>query len=84
MIYLYKNEKDYLSASIKDKLDDLSLRYQERSTNENHTFIKDNDQVYKGEEDINEFIKELKFELEHERSISGDACYLDQHSGEVC
>ena len=47
-------------------------------------FIVDGGEKIEGDEKITSWMRELQGDLEWERSLTGDACYLDPETGEVC
>jgi len=84
MLYLLKKDNDNLGERIKAMLDELCVRYKLRSTEESASYLKDNDQKIEGEKTIYKFLASLRKNLEWERAISADACYIDPETGELC
>lgn len=85
MIILHRRRKDPEADKIEEKLDDLVLAYQVE-TNPNYTdmFIEDGDQKIKDSEKIESWFQKLESELKWQRSLSGDACFMDPDTGEIC
>jgi len=90
MIELHRRANDETSDEIEERFDDMIITYKtETYENEgdaefNLPFIKEGKTVVTGEDKIAKYLRELEGELKFQRSISGDYCYIDPGSGEVC
>ncbi len=86
MITLHRRKDDHQAAKIEEKLQDLVLAYQVEEIQDDHSdfFIKDGGKKIYGKEEIETWFRELEAELNWQRSISGDGCYIHPENGEVC
>ena len=95
MIVLHRKEEDPLADEIEQKLENLVISFRTETHNgaESHNGsgsdqalpqLEEGGQVVSGEENLNEYLDELEQELTLQRSISGDACYLDPETGKPC
>lgn len=86
MITLYRHKDDNEAANIEEKLQDLVLAYrvEEIDDQESGPFIVDGWEKIQGEEELEAWFRELKGELDWQRSITGDGCYIHPDSGKVC
>lgn len=86
MITLYRHKDDNEAANIEEKLQDLVLAYrvEEIDDQESGPFIVDGGEKIQGEEELETWFRELKGELDWQRSITGDGCYIHPDSGKVC
>ena len=90
MIELHRPAKDEPSDEIEQRLDDMTITYKtERYNKESQAdfdlpYIKEGKTVVTGEDKIEKYLRELEAELKLQRSVSGDYCYIDPDSGEVC
>ncbi|MEO1055232.1 MAG: hypothetical protein AAFX87_31685 [Bacteroidota bacterium] len=84
MLYLYKNEKDAFGDRVLSYLEDISAAHRKVAIDEGESFIKENDIIIKGQEAVFRYLEAFSRTLEHERSISADACYIDPDTGETC
>lgn len=91
MIELHRLQKnDPFSDRIEEKLKDLVVahnvqRHPDRSSVDRRLpFIRENDTVVEGRDDLDAYLQRLEAELRQQRSITGDACYIDPETGEVC
>lgn len=66
--------------------DRLTLNYKlEKNTDANAAPVVEEDgKFYKTEDEIEVWFRKLEDELNWQRSITGDGCYIDPSSGEVC
>lgn len=86
MITLHRHKTDPKADEIEQKFKDLVLAYRMETLPEDESgpFIVDGDQKVEGEEEITSWLRELEGDLKWERSLTGDGCYIDPRSGEVC
>ena len=86
MITLYRHKDDQQAAKIEEKLQDLVLAYrvEEMDDEQSESFIEDSGKEIRGEEEIESWFRQLESELNWQRSLSGDGCYIHPETGEVC
>lgn len=85
MIILHHPKSDQ-ENELKQRLDRLSLNYkvEEHESDElSAPFIEEDGQNYKEKEEIEAWFLELEEELNVQRTISGDGCYINPRSGKV-
>lgn len=82
---------DPVADEIKQKLDNMIVAYRSEYYDDDNRrvtkplpFLIESGKVIHGEEEIEEYLIELEKELEWQRSLSGDGCYIDPDSGEIC
>ncbi|MDX1642442.1 MAG: hypothetical protein R3220_12135 [Balneolaceae bacterium] len=86
MITLHRHKTDTRAEEIEEKFQDLVLAYRVETLPEDESgpFIIDGDQKIEGEKEIVSWLRGLEGDLQWQRSITGDGCYIDPRSGEVC
>ena len=86
MITLHYFKNDRNSRELKSRLDGWSLRYEviEHEEGEGLAFIQEDETIIKGQQELEQWFQKLEQELKWQRSISGDGCYIDPDSGEIC
>lgn len=89
MITLIRKSDDTKADEIESRFQELILAYKteicENGPNEEQLpTIRDGESVISGEEEIDEWLRELEEDLTWQRSLSGDGCYIDPKSGDVC
>ena len=94
MIEFHRHRDDKYADRLQEKLDEMVLAYntithenpvsEENETDITLPYFDENGTKYSGKEEIKSYLRELSRELEEQRSISGDACYIDPRTGEVC
>lgn len=86
MITLYRKKNDEQAAKIEERLKDLVLAYrvEEVEDHQIEPFIKEGSKKIQGEEQLEKWFRELETELNWQRSISGDSCYISPDSGKIC
>lgn len=85
MIKLIRQSDDSKADEIESRFEDLILSYKtEISENNDLPKIVDGDTTVSGDDEIEEWLRELESELNWQRSLSGDGCYIDPKSGNVC
>lgn len=85
MITLLRNKNDKSADAVEEKFRDLVLAYRVVINNEIKSLIvKDGEDQYTPGKDFDDWLLQLKFELKSQRSLSGDGCYNDPRTGEVC
>jgi len=89
MIKLYRKTEDPAADRIEARFRELVLAYKtvlhddEPGTGKLPR-IEDGEHILRGDEQIGQWLRELADELKWQRSISGDGCYIDPETGEVC
>ncbi|WP_147303652.1 hypothetical protein [Rhodohalobacter sp. SW132] len=81
--------QDSYADAIEDRFQDLVLSYQSKMYTSDQTDktlpqIEDGDRRISGEKEIEQWLIKLEDELKWQRSLSGDGCYIDPESGNVC
>lgn len=95
MIEFHRYRKDKYADRLQKKLDDMVLAYntvmhdksEYRDNNDSDTslpYLDENGTKYSDKEEIKSYLRELSKELKEQRAVSGDACYIDPRSGEIC
>ena len=89
MIKLHRHKNSPEADEITERLDDLIISYKtvlhdSDSKKSSLPEIEDGDRFITDPEEINSWFEQLRKELEFQRSLSGDGCYIDPDSGEVC
>lgn len=87
MIELHAIQDDNFSKRLQERLKDLVVAHEiilHGSDEIERPFIKEGEQVFESKEEIEEWFLQLEKELNWQRSISGDGCYIDPDSGKVC
>jgi len=95
MIEFHRCQNDNYADRIQQKLDDMVLAYKTvthrdpesdagKEPDTNLPYFDENGTKYSGKKEIETYLEELSRELEEQRSISGDACYIDPRTGEIC
>ncbi len=86
MITLYRKKDQPVADEIIHKLDELVLAYRIKELpeeSERDFYIRDGQHKIK-ESEIENWLLKLEKELSWQRSLSGDGCYIDPESGEIC
>ncbi|MFH5831393.1 hypothetical protein ACG2F4_00790 [Halalkalibaculum sp. DA3122] len=89
MILLHRPEQpDPLSDQIEQRLKEMVIshkihRYPAKA-NQELPYLQENDHLVTGKQQINQFLRELETELREQRMVSGDSCYIDPQTGEIC
>lgn len=93
MIEFHRPDNDPFSDRIEEWLKDLVVshkihRYdgekEDSTLYEQPPFIRENEKVVEGKENIERYIRDLEGELRQQRMVTGDSCYIDPETGEVC
>ncbi|PWN06145.1 hypothetical protein [Rhodohalobacter mucosus] len=85
MITLHRKSSDDRADRIEERLRDLVLAYRTvTDESADPCFITEGDRKILPGEDMEEWFRNLAGELEWSRSLSGDGCYIDPDSGDVC
>lgn len=85
MIKLIRQQHDLKADEIETRFQDLILSYKTEISEEiSAPKIEDGDTVISGEEEIEEWLRKLEADLNWQRSLSGDGCFIDPESGKVC
>lgn len=88
MIRLIRKEDDPKADHIESRFEDLTLSYKIEISDEDDDGdlpkVKDGDTIISGEDEIENWLRGLEADLKWQRSLSGDGCYINPESGEVC
>ncbi|MEX2641273.1 MAG: hypothetical protein WD266_11330 [Balneolales bacterium] len=89
MIILHRKKSDPQSDRLGEKLADLVVAYESidhppAEANEDLPFIEESGRQIKGEKEIGQWLLALEEELNWQRSLSGDGCYIDPKTGRIC
>jgi hypothetical protein len=90
MIILHCTDNDAFAAEVEQKLKDLVVAHKVRKYSDSDPalpelpFLRENGTLVIGKEVIRKYLDELARELDQQRSVTGDACYIDPDTGDVC
>ncbi len=87
MIELHTIQGNYFSERLQERLKDLVVAHEvilHESDEIEEPFIIDGDYVFNTRKDIEQWFIQLEGELKWQRSLSGDGCYIDPNSGNIC
>lgn len=86
MITLHRHNTDSKAEKIEQKFKDLVLAYHVETLPEDESgpFIVDSGKRIEGEDELETWFRKLESELNWQRSLSGDGCYIHPESGEIC
>ncbi len=90
MIELHRNTDDLYADELEEKFRDLVVAYRTKVYPPGNDsvyplpHIRESGKVITGEDQIKNYFVDLEKELLWQRSLSGDGCYIDPDSGEVC
>lgn len=87
MIVLHRALDDAESDQLEEKLNDLVLAFKTEShasQNEDLPYIEEDGKEYRTEKEIEKWLSELSSELNWQRSLSGDGCYINPKDGTMC
>lgn len=90
MIELHRLKDDEFSEEIEEKMEDMLLAYEtisyekQNDASFNLPYIKEGKTIVNTPGKLESYLRELESELKLQRSISGDGCYIDPESGNVC
>lgn len=87
IIVLHTVKQNGFSNRLEERLDELVIAYEKEKHEEDEIkqpFIEEGDNIYQTKEEIEEWLTKLKRELKWQRSLSGDGCYIDPDTGQIC
>jgi hypothetical protein len=87
MIVLHKKGKGSSSLQLEQKLEELVISFKTELHDfeeEGLPYIEEDGRKFQKENEIKEWLNELEAELNMQRSVSGDGCYINPNSGKVC
>jgi hypothetical protein len=85
MIKLIRQDDDPMADEIESRFKDLILSYKTEISEDNDLpKIVDGNTTLSDTDEIDKWLRELESELNWQRSLSGDGCYIDPKSGKVC
>lgn len=87
MIILHKKNEHSSSEELERRLEDLVIAFKKEVHADDEAglpYIVEDGQAYRSKEEIEEWLNELTAELNWQRSLSGDGCYIDPKKGKIC
>lgn len=90
MIEFHCLKKDNLSEEIGNMLEDMVVARRTKTYSDPSAssyslpHIREGENIIFGEVALREYLFKLDMELKQQRSITGDGCYIDPETGEVC
>jgi hypothetical protein len=87
MIKLFRKKVQKKADMIEGQFKKLVLAYEVSILPENDSrnwYIVDGTNIIEDESSYENWFRDLDDELSWQRSITGDACYIDPKSGEIC
>lgn len=86
MIILHKVKNDPASEELEERLNDLILAYKTElhEPGADGPAIEEGDTIIRDKTKLEKWIQNLEKELKWQRSLSGDGCYIDPETGEIC
>ena len=94
MIELHRHKESDYADKVEKTLEDMVLAYKtvthtelDAQSGKSETplpYLDESGTKIAGKDEIKSYLRELSRELKEQRSISGDACYIDPQTGETC
>lgn len=90
MIELHRRKDDLYADELEERLRNLVVAYRAALHDEDISeptslpYISESGKLITGEKNIERYFIELEKELNWQRSLSGDGCYIDPDSGNIC
>lgn len=87
MITLHKKNSHPGSKNIEKRLDNLVVAYKEvvhSGDEDGLPYIDEGGKIYCTEDELDKWFRELEEELNWQRSMTGDGCYIDPKTGKAC
>lgn len=86
MITVHGTKDDPETERLIHQLEDLVLSFKTEFHEEANglPYIEENGKEIRGAKALEEWVQQLESELNWQRSLSGDGCYIDPESGKVC
>ncbi len=85
MLTFYRQENHQYREIIEQRMKELVIAHRIVPLHgEEEPYLDENGHLFKGLEDMVDFLNDLQRELDIQRSISADACYVDEETGEIC
>lgn len=85
MITLYRKPADQKADEIEERFNNLVVAYKtEIYESIEECYIKEDDKQIPPGPGMENWFRQLTDELDWQRSLSGDGCYIDPESGQVC
>ncbi|MDX1637510.1 MAG: hypothetical protein R3281_06050 [Balneolaceae bacterium] len=79
---------DPYSDQIKEKLEEMVVAHNvhrhDPSADEKLPYCRENDRIFSGKQEIEQYLQELERELREQRMVTSDSCYIDPETGEIC
>jgi len=90
VIKLYRNREDTFADKIAEQLENLAVAYKIYITDhcnpdeEKLPYLKEGNKTVSKNKEIEKFLYDLSLDLKDQRSVTGDSCYIDPETGEIC
>ncbi len=89
MIKLHRKRKGAASDRLEEQLKSLVISfkkvyYEEEDEQKKLPYIEEDGEEFHTEEEIEVWMRELEKQLNWQRSLSGDGCYINPKNGEIC
>lgn len=87
MIVLHKKGSHRNSELLEERVKELVITFKKKihsQAEKGLPFIEEDGKVFKTDEEIEDWFKEIKEELDWQRSLSGDGCYINPKDGRIC
>ncbi|WP_421773129.1 hypothetical protein [Gracilimonas sp.] len=88
MIKLHRKQQDDVSDRLEEQLNRLVISFEKvnygKEVEKKLPYIEIDGEVFHTEDEITGWLRELESELNWQRSLSGDGCYIDPKNGKIC
>ena len=87
MITLHRKKQSETADAIENRFEELILAYRVEPLPESGRaawYITDGDTKIQDHIELDNWLEKLEKDLDWQRSISGDGCYIDPETGSVC
>lgn len=87
MITLHRKKQSETADAIENRFEELILAYRVEPLPESGRVawsITDGDTKIQDHKELDTWLEKLEKDLDWQRSISGDGCYIDPETGSVC
>ncbi|MBO6585015.1 MAG: hypothetical protein JJ953_02805 [Gracilimonas sp.] len=89
MIKLHRKRQDTASDQLEQQLNNLvisfkKVNYEEEGEQIKLPYIEEDGVEFHTEEEIAGWMRDLESQLNWQRSLSGDGCFIDPKSGKIC
>jgi len=88
MIKLHLKDTDAEGSKIRHQLEELCLAFEIKTYPNNSgkplPAVEEGNELITEKKELDTWLNNLRAELTYQRSLSGDGCYIDPETGEVC